>query len=171
MASPGPCPQHPALLPGPAEGQPLSQRLCAFPGHGSCAQHWLRCRRSQPTRRVGGALEKWGRDNSCEAVGMVGCGQNPVEASPGSSCSMRGGAPGACGPLQQWCPATAGNSAAGGIWKHRAQLQGAFPYLHGRESWAGEHCKLGGSPKTWKVEQEIHGVPGGAGCPVSSEEM
>ncbi|XP_063255214.1 basic proline-rich protein-like [Prinia subflava] len=72
LASPGPCPQHAALVPAPAEGRPLSQRLCAFPTHGSRWQHWLRCRRNRPTRWAGGALEKWGRDTSCEAVGKIG---------------------------------------------------------------------------------------------------
>lgn len=174
LASPGPCLQHPALLLGPAEGQPLSSRLFV-PSQAmaaSLSQHWLRCRRSQPTRWVGGVLEKWGRDSSCGAVGKLGSGQNSVEASPGSSCSGRGGAPAACGPLERWCPATAGNSAAGDIWKHRAQLQGAFPHLHVQGPWAGralQALRTAAHPNHG-VGKRLTGNPWGswvAGCPVS----
>lgn len=67
---------------------------------------------------------------------------------------------------------TAGNSAAGGDWKHRAQPQGPSLTCTVRGLGLGEHSKFRGQRLTQDMKcgtgwQEIHGAAGGAGCPLS----
>lgn len=145
LASPGPCPQHPALLPGPAEGQPLSRRLCAFPTHGSCSQHCLRCRRSQLTRWVGGTV----------AVGKVGCGPNSLWKQVLD-----------LPVLGEVCPLGAvvsSNSRQQCSWRHLETPVTAFPYLHVQGPCAGRALqapRTGAHPRHRQVDKSSSGQLG-----------
>lgn len=127
---------EPAALCLPSPWQPLAA-LAALP-------------KEQPTRWVGGALGKWGRDSSCGALGQGGIwAEISVEASPGSSCSGRGGAPGPCGGGVQQQQATVQLEASGNT-KHSCREPSLTCMFGGLG--LGEHCRLGGQRLTQDME-------------------
>lgn len=134
MASPGACPQHPALLPGPAERGTAPEPLCL-----------------PSPRQLLAALEGAG-----QPAGLVARWKSGAETAPARLWARRDVGRTLCGSkfwILMLLALRACGPWSGGVQHSRQQCSwgqletpgtasGAFPYLHGQRPWARGALKV-----------------------------